>query len=155
MNTKFLTLIAASLLVAGGFTSHLSAADSSSGALPHGRIFQRIAERLNLTTDQRAQIKTILAADKDTLRSLLDQLHAARINLRAAIRAADASESSVRTASAKVAGVEADLAVERMKLYGKIAPVLTDEQRQKISELEQTTDEFVDNAMAQVGLGLN
>jgi protein CpxP len=155
MNTKFLTLIAAGLLVASGLTPHLLADDSPSNTPPHGRIFERIAERLNLTPDQRAQIKAILAGDKDTLRSLLDQLHDARANLRTAIRAADASESSVRTASAKVAGVEADLAVERMKLYGRIAPILTDDQRRKISELEQTADEFVEHAIAQVGSGLN
>jgi Spy/CpxP family protein refolding chaperone len=54
-----------------------------------------------------------------------------------------------------VAGAEADLAVERMKLYGRIAPILTDEQRQKITLLEETADAFVDNAIAQIGAGLN
>jgi Spy/CpxP family protein refolding chaperone len=155
MNTKFLTLIAAGGLVVAGLTSQLLAADNASGAVPHGRFFQRIADRLNLTTDQRQQIKSILVSDHDTLQSLLGRLHAARIDLRAAIRATDASESSVRAASAKVAGAEADLAVERMKLYGRIAPILTDEQRQKITLLEETADAFVDNAIAQIGAGLN
>ena len=155
MKTKILPFIAAGFLVVGGFTSHLIEADNASSPLPHGRIFQRIADRLNLTTDQRTQVKAILAGDKDTLRALLGQLHDARINLRTAIRAADANESSVRAAAAKVAGVEADLAVERMKLYGKIAPILTDDQRQRMSELEQTADEFVDNVISQIGSGLN
>lgn len=155
MNTKFLTLAAAALMIAGGFTPNLHAADDSSGAPRHGRFFQRIAERLNLTADQKTQIKTILAADKDTLQSLLGQLHDARINLRGAIQAADANEAGVRAASAKVAAVEADLAVERMKLYGKIAPVLTDEQRRKISAMEQRVDDFVDNVITQIGSGLD
>ena len=41
-----------------------------------------------------------------------------------------------------------------MKIFGKIAPVLTDEQRRQISEFEQRADEFVDNAIVQIGDGL-
>jgi len=53
----------------------------------------------------------------------------------------------VRAASAQVAAMEADLAVERMKIYGKIAPVLTNEQRQQISEFRQRADNFTDRAI--------
>lgn len=154
MNTKFLTIVTAAVLVVGGCLPTVRAADNTVNPPLRSRILQRIAERLNLSADQKTQIKTILAGEKDTLQTLLSQLHEARINLRTAIHASDASESSVRAASAKVAGVEADLAVERMKLYGKIAPILTDEQRQQISEFEQRADEFVDNAIAQIGSGL-
>ena len=96
-----------------------------------------------------------MAEEKDVLKPIVDRLHDARKNLRTAIHAGDASESSVRAASAKVAGAEADLAVERMKLYGKIAPVLTDEQRQKIAEFEQQADEFADKVIARIGSGLD
>jgi Spy/CpxP family protein refolding chaperone len=47
--------------------------------------------------------------------------------------------------------VGADLAVERMKLYSKIKPVLTDAQRAKISELEQNFDGTADSLMARIG----
>jgi Spy/CpxP family protein refolding chaperone len=116
-----------------------------------GQLLQRIAEKLNLTGDQKSQIKTILVGEKDTLQNLLGQLHDARKNLRAAIQAGDANESSVRAASARVASAEADLAVERMKLFSKISPVLTDEQRQKISDFTQRADDFADNAIAHIG----
>ena len=85
---------------------------------------------------------------------MLGQLHAARQNLRATIQASDANETTVRVASAQVAAVEADLAVERMKIYGKIAPILTDEQRQQISEFQQRADDFADRAIAHAGDGL-
>ena len=74
------------------------------------------------------------------LAGLSGQLHDARQNLRAAIQASDANETTVRAASAKVASAEADLAVERMKLYGKIAPILTDEQRRQITDFEQRAE---------------
>jgi len=150
---KLLTITTAAAILACGLTPKIFAADTSP-APARGQILQRIAEKLNLTADQKSQIKTILAGEKDTLQNQLGQLHDARKSLRAAIQADDANESSVRAASAKVAGVESDLAVERMKLFGKISPVLTDEQRQQISDLTQRADDFMDNAIANIGGGL-
>jgi Spy/CpxP family protein refolding chaperone len=110
-----------------------------------------MAQRLNLADDQKARIQTILQAEKATLTSLVGQLHSARQNLRAAIRASDANETSVRAASARVAEAEADLAVERMKIYGKIAPILTEEQRRQISDGERHADVLADRAIARAG----
>ncbi len=144
---------AAAILV-GGLTIVLAQNRDNSAAgtrLGHGQILQRLAKKLNLTDDQKSQIRTVLKADKDTLTALLGQLQDARRNLREAIRASDANEAAVRAASARVAGVEADFAVERMKLYGKIAPILTDEQRRQISDLENRFDSQVGGAIARLG----
>ena len=155
MKNKILIFTLAAALAAGGFTAtKLFAADNAAAAPARGRILQRIADKLNLTGDQRTQIKSVLAGEKNTLAPLLGQLHDTRKNLRAAIRAGDANETSVRAASAKVAAAEADLAVERLKLYGKIAPILTDAQRQQLAGLQQRADEFVDNVIARIGSGL-
>jgi Spy/CpxP family protein refolding chaperone len=146
----------AAALAAGGFgVTKTYAADSATGAPAHGRFLQRLGDKLNLTADQRTQIKAVLVADKDTLAPLLSSLHEARVGLRTSIRAGDATEASVRAASAKVAAAEADLAVERMKLYAKIAPILTDAQRQQLAELEQRADEFVDNVITRIGSGMS
>jgi Spy/CpxP family protein refolding chaperone len=156
MKNKILICALAAVLAAGGLTAtKIFAAENSAATPARGKILQRIAEKLNLTADQTLQIKTVLSGEKDSLQPLLATLHDARKKLRMAIQAADASEASVRAASAKVAGAEADLAVERMKLYGKISPVLTDEQRQKIAAFEQRADEFVDKVIAQIGSGLD
>jgi Spy/CpxP family protein refolding chaperone len=157
MKTKIIIITATAAIIAGGFITTISlAADGSAKASTplRGQMFKRIAGKLNLTADQKTQVKTILGGEKDTLKNLLGQLHDARKNLRATIQTGDANETSVRAAAAKVAGTEADLAVERMKLFGKIAPVLTEEQRQKISEFMQRADNFVDNVIAHAGDGL-
>ena len=157
MKTKIILIAAAAAFIAGGLISTASpAVDSSAPAATplRGHMLKRIAEKLNLTGDQKSQIKNILGGEKDTLQELLGRLHDARKNLHAAIQAGDANESSVRAASARVAGAEADLAVERMKLFGQIAPVLTAEQRQKISEFSQRMDDFADNVIAHIGEGL-
>jgi len=155
---KFLMVTTAAAILAGGLLAVNSfAADSSAtpAATPvRGQILRRLADRLNLTDDQKSQIKAIIAGEKDTLKNLLGQLHAARKDLRAAIQASDANETTVRAASAKMAAVEADLAVERMKIFAKISPVLTDEQRQQLSDLEQQADNLADTAIARIGDGV-
>jgi Spy/CpxP family protein refolding chaperone len=150
---KLLTIATAAAIIAGGLISAPAqdTGDSAAGTRPgHGQILQRIAKKLNLTDDQKSQIKAVWGGERDTLKSLFGQLHDARKNLRAAIHAGNADETAVRAASAKVAGVEADLAVERMKLYGKIAPILTDEQRRKIADFEQRFDNVVGGAIARM-----
>ncbi len=152
MKTKLLLLTLAAAVLAGGLVTSKTLAAGNADAPPlRGKFLQRIAEKLNLTDAQKSQIKTTLAGEKDTLKPLLTALHDARKDLRAAIRASDATETSVRAASSKVASAEADLAVERQKLYGKIAPVVTDEQREKISEFEQRADDFVDGVIDRIG----
>lgn len=153
MKNTFLTIATAAVIATCGLTSTTFAADDSAPP-PRPRLLERIAEKLNLTDDQKSQIKTVLAGEKDTLEPLLSQLHEARMGLRAAIQATGASEATVRAASAKVAGAEADLAVERLKLYGKIAPILTDAQRQKAAEMQQRADDFVDGVIERIGSGL-
>ena len=54
---------------------------------------------------------------------------------------------------AKAASADVDLAVERMKLYGKIAPVLTDAQREQPADPQQRAG-FLDDVIARVGSGL-
>ena len=143
-------ILTAAAIAAGGLTN-ASAQTATNAAPVHGRFLQRVAGRLNLTDGQKAQIKSVLSGQKDTLTTLLGQLHQARMDLRAAIQSSNANETSVRAAAARVAAVEGDLAVERMKIYGKIAPILTDEQRQQISEFEQRADDFVDGLIARIG----
>jgi Spy/CpxP family protein refolding chaperone len=155
MKHKFLLGSLAALLVAGSLVATKAFAADNDATPASGRVLQRIADKLDLTADQRSQIKTVFAGEKDTLKPLLANLHDARVDLRAAIRAKDATEASVRAASTKVAGVESDLAVERLKLFGKIAPILTDEQRQKLADMQARTDEFIDAAIARLGSGLD
>jgi Spy/CpxP family protein refolding chaperone len=152
---KYGILILAAALNAGGFSQLTTRAATALspqgiGAL-RGHFLERAKQRLGLTDEQTAQIKAVLQAEKDTLVSLLSQFHDARAGLRAAIQAPDADEASVRAASAKVASVEADLAVERFKLHGKISPILTDEQRAKIKEFQARRNDLVDTIIGHIG----
>lgn len=152
MNTKCLIPLLAAAILAGGFLTYGAFAAGDTTPVPQrGQLLLRLADKLDLSADQRTQIRAIIAGDKDTLKSLLSRWHEARVDLRTAIRADQPTEANVRAAAAQVAGVAADLAVERMKLYGKIRPVLTDAQRAKIGALEQNFDGLADSLIARIG----
>ena len=152
MKTKWLIPVLAAAILTGGLITYKAFAAGGTSPVPqHGQMLRRLADKLDLSAEQRTQIRAIIAGDKDTLKSLLNQLHEARVDLRTAIRADQPTEANVRAAATQVAGVEADLAVERMKLYGKIRPVLTDAQRAKISALEQNFDGLADSLIARIG----
>ena len=116
-----------------------------------GGFCERAKEKLGLSDDQVSQIKAQLLAEKDNLKDVISKLHDARVSLREAIQAPDATEASVRAASAKMAAVESDLAVERLKLFGKISPILTEDQRDKVKEFQTKIDDYLDGAISHIG----
>jgi len=151
MKTKYLILTLAAAFAVGGFIYKANAVERSAPSRFRGTILQRAVEKLELTGAQKQQIKAELRTEKDTLKELLGRLHEARQELREAIRASDATEAKVRAASSKVAAVQSDLAVERLKLHGKIAPILTEKQKAKIAEFEARVDEFATEALERIG----
>jgi Spy/CpxP family protein refolding chaperone len=154
--SKFLSISAAAALAASGLVVLKTQATETNGVHRfRGQLLEKAREKLGLTDEQVTEIKTQLAGEKDTLKSLLTKWHDARLGLREAIQAPDASESSVRVAAAKVASVEADLAVERLKLFSKISPILTSDQREKVKEFQSKIDDFLDSAINRIGDRLN
>ncbi len=156
MKTKYLVSLLAAAIVAGGLLiAHAANPDRSPGLGGHGPLLPRLARKLALTGDQRQQIKAVLVADKDPIISVLTRLHDAHKQLREAIEADHATADSVRAAAAQVAAVEADLAVERLKLHDQIVPLLTPDQKLKVVVLEDQFDTFLDGVIAKISAGLS
>jgi Spy/CpxP family protein refolding chaperone len=154
---KWAAMVAAAGIAAGGIVvvraraaegAQLGAVLETGGARG---LSGRVAQELDLTKDERKQIRSVLASDRDKIVTLVTAVHDARINLRQTIRTAGVTEIQVRDASAKVASAESDLAVERSVLYGKISPILTAEQLTKLSDLQERADEAVDGAIGVLG----
>jgi Spy/CpxP family protein refolding chaperone len=153
---KYVVLAVAIVLTAGGlfvFTSR--AAQSTANDSLGGRWRERMKQKLNLTDGQLSQIKSQLKAEKDNITSILNRLHDARTELRAAIQKPDATEATVREAAAKVSVVESDLAVERLKLYGKISPILTADQKAELEQIEAGIDQIVDRVINRIDTKLS
>lgn len=154
---KYFALLTAALLAIGGvFALNSRAAQSASDDdAPGGKLGERVKEKLNLSPDQLAKIKSELKAERDNITSLLTRLHDTHTQLRTEIHKADATEASVRDAAAKVSAVEADLAVERLKLYGKISPILTADQRAKLADFEAGIDQFIERVISRINSKLS
>jgi Spy/CpxP family protein refolding chaperone len=101
----------------------------------HGGMMDRIADKLDLTADQKSQITDLMKSHRDEIKANMDKIRAARQAELAAIHADTFDESAIRAAAAKVAEAEADMAVSRGKIAAEVRQVLTSEQREKAKEL--------------------
>jgi Spy/CpxP family protein refolding chaperone len=154
--SKWLVItLATAVAVAGGIVVFKAQAAPGAQSNLRARILQRVKEKLELTPDQAARIKSVIGGEKETLLGLISRLRDARVSLREAIQAPNANETTVRAASARVAVVEADLAVERLRLFGQISSILSAEQRGELKEIQARIDELIDNRIGQIGARLN
>lgn len=113
-----------------------TAAPERGGREGRGGDRMRLGERLGLTEEQRGKIKTVLESHKTELQPLMENMMTERKALRELIHADKVDESAIRAQVAKIAAVEADLAVARAKMAKEIEPLLTAEQKQRAKELK-------------------
>ena len=150
MKHNLLTMTtAAGLLLAATGSNGFAAKDRTLSK--RGAVIERVKEKLGVTEEQAAKIKTELVAEKESITDVMYRLHAARTELREVTRKSGATENEIRGAAAKVAAVEADAAVLRAKLHKKIDPLLTSEQREKLQKMRGKASEVVDRLMDRIG----
>ena len=102
-----------------------------------------------MTDDQRPQIHTILRNHMSATHPLLKQLVEERRKLRQAVRADELNDTAIRAQAARVATIEADLAVERAHIVHDIKPVLTAAQLEKVATSQADSDERFDSFLLQ------
>lgn len=92
--------------------------------------------QLELTDEQRSQVRQVMDGHRDELRAIGERLAAAHKAQHDAVTAATFDEQAVRAKSAELAEVTADAAVLRAKMHSEVFAVLTPEQQAKAAELE-------------------
>lgn len=108
---------------------------------------------LDLSADQKAQIRSVFQAEKPQLTIVLQREKAARKSLQSAIRQPSVNEAGVRRASALVAQCDLSLSMERAKIYSGVYNVLTDEQRAQLAQIiSQVQDRVAGRIEAVVNL---
>src|SRR6185369_9742515 len=113
-----------------------------------GHNFKKMAKELGLSVQQKKDIKTIIKKSQPQTHPLLKQLVAERRALRSLIQADTIDEAAIRAQSAKVAAIEADLAVQRALIGQEVRKVLSPEQVQKQRELQAKRDRKRDEAFS-------
>ena len=89
---------------------------------------------LDLSDDQKEQLKRIAGNYRDEVRAAHDKIGAARQGMRALIEADAVDEGAIRAKSAEVAAAEADLLILQARIRKESMQVLTADQLAKLKE---------------------
>jgi len=90
--------------------------------------------KLGLTDDQKVKMKAVKEKYAPAMKPLVDQLRAYREEMRGLMTAATIDDAAIRAESAKMASVQADLAVQRAHKLAEVRAILTPEQIEKMKE---------------------
>jgi len=95
---------------------------------------------LDLTEDQKAQLKTIADSHRAEFEAAGQKIGAAREGMRALVEGDSINEGAIRAKSAEIAAAEADLMILNAKVRQESMQVLTSEQLQKMKELRASRE---------------
>jgi len=120
--------------------------------LIRGQIARAIAlhEKLNLSSEQRTELRGIMAAHKAELKPLAAEVVDHKRALRAAVMAEQPDEATIRREAAALGETMGDIAVVMAGVAGEARTVLTPEQLQLIEQSAAERDAAVDGWLAQL-----
>ena len=95
---------------------------------------------LDLTEDQKAQLKKIADARRSDFEAAGQKARAAREGMRALVEADSINESAIRAKSAEIAAAQADVMILNAKVRQESLQVLTSEQQAKLKERRSARD---------------
>ena len=96
--------------------------------------------QLDLSEDQKAQLKQIAGSHRDEFRALGEKSRAAHDGMQALIEADQIDENAIRAKSQEIAAAEADVMILNAKVRQQSMQVLTSEQQAKLKELRAQHD---------------
>ena len=90
---------------------------------------------LDLTDDQKAQLKQIAESHRDEFKAAGEKARAAHDGMQALMEADQIDENAIRAKSQEIAAAEADVMILNAKVRQQSMQVLTSEQQAKLKEL--------------------
>jgi Spy/CpxP family protein refolding chaperone len=130
-----------------GTATYVWAASPEAMGRPLAMMFGGKLRDLNVTDAQRAAARSTLKAHAPTMMPLVRKLVSERRALHDLVRAEKPDEAAIRTQSARVASIQAELAVEASRLAVDLRKIATPDQLGKVRELEKTIRERVDRGL--------
>jgi periplasmic protein CpxP/Spy len=154
MKTKFRSVAIAlmALMLCGAATLSFAQDNQTSGAAAwsghrHGRMGY-MAKELNLTDAQKAQIKTMMQAQRATLRPLMQQMAQNRLATLNATANGAFDQAKIQALATQRAQIMAQLEVQKASLRSQIYnQVLTADQKAKADQLRQNQIERINQRL--------
>ena len=137
------------VVMVGALSVH--AAGPFEGGMRRGFLARHIADDLNLTDDQKAQIKTILVNERPMIQALRQQIEQENEQLHSKTTYDD---TFVHSVAQQESATLANAIVEREKIRSEIFAVLTPDQQQKLAQIGSEVRAAVDDRLAHLGDGL-
>lgn len=103
-----------------------------------------LRSELNVTTDQKAQIREVVVGYKDRIAPVVKSLKEKRRALRDAVRAETPDEMTIRNAADELGKAIGEAAVLASAVVGQTREFMTDEQRSRIQQFIQANDQSQD-----------
>jgi periplasmic protein CpxP/Spy len=86
---------------------------------------RELGQKLGLSDPQKAQAKALFQGNREVVKPLFTALQLEQKNLQGLIHADTLDETAIRTETAKIAGIQADLNVNRAKMEAQFRAILT------------------------------
>jgi protein CpxP len=137
MNSKLIAMTAVLTLCAG----MAFAQGEASGATHHrhgnfmGGGMELPLRQLNLTDDQKAQIKQIFQAERPAMKPLMQQEHAAHTQMVQLITSGAFDQSKAAAIAAQESQTHAQIQVEHAKIASQIYQLLSSDQKAKVADI--------------------
>lgn len=123
------------------------------GQLIFGRMerAKQLRADLNVTADQRAEIKEVIVAHRREIGTAMKSLRGAKVDLRDLVLTDGSKEADIRAAANALGTEIGNAAVLAAELRDEIAPILTDDQHALIDEFIAANDSEVGQFMKEAG----
>ena len=110
------------------------------GGGPAGTLLPPL-RRLELSDEQRDQVRTVIGENPEAARTHAQQMRAAREALAEAVASATVDEDRIRNLAADLGRLTGDAAIRRAQVYAAVWEVLTPEQQARAEEIEAEREE--------------
>ena len=136
MNSKLTAVIAVLTLCAG-----MAFAQGGSSAQIHHRRggfmggMELPLRQLNLTDDQKAQIKQIFQAEKPSMKPLMEQEHTARMQMVQLVTSGAFEQSKAAAIAAQESQTHMQIEIAHAKIASQIYQLLSSDQKAKVTEI--------------------
>ncbi len=107
--------------------------------------FGRMAAKLNLTDEQKAQVTTIMETSRAKTQSLREASKNNRQKVRAATANGQFDEAAVTALAQEQAGISAQLTVEKLRVKSQMFQILTAEQKAQLAQMKAERGERFQN----------
>jgi Spy/CpxP family protein refolding chaperone len=142
-------LLASSMAMAGtspdnssGKASHHCHHGKHSGMKGEGmdrgeKFMNQMADRLQLTTEQRSSVQAVLQKSQPQRANLKEKMQANRKALKELARSGKSDSSQIAELAQERGQLVADMIVQRSKVRGEIREILTDAQREQFNRMRE------------------